>query len=105
VSGRLALTPIDRKASGMKLRSLLTLVVGIGIGLAIARKLRGDDPDVVQGPQRTRSSGRFATVQDQGRNLADQASVLSLDMIRRTRGMIRERLAEYKGADDDTAWN
>jgi hypothetical protein len=89
----------------MKLRTLLTLIVGIGVGLAIARKLREDDPGVVHGPGRTRSNGRFSTVQDQGRSLADQASVLSLDVIRKTRGRIRERLAEYQGAGDGTAWN
>ena len=37
----------------MKLRSLLLVAVGIGIGYSIAAKMREDDPDVVRGPAAT----------------------------------------------------
>jgi hypothetical protein len=88
----------------MKLRSIVTLAVGIGIGFALANKLREDDPEVVRGPQRSQSSGRLGVVQDQGRRMADQATVMSLDVIRKARGAIRERLADYQH-EDDAAWN
>ncbi len=90
----------------MKLRSILTLAAGIGIGFAVARKLHEDDPDVVRGPQRSQlsSGSALSLVKNPGRRIADQASVMSLGAIRRTRGAIRERLAGHEH-EDDAAWN
>ena len=36
----------------MKLRSLVLVAAGIGIGYSISQKMREDDPEVVRGPQR-----------------------------------------------------
>ena len=90
----------------MKLRSILTLAAGIGIGIAVANKLHEDDPDVVRGPQRSQSSGGppLSLVTNQGRRIADQAGVMSLSAIRKARGAIRERLADYQH-EEDAAWN
>ena len=88
----------------MKLRSIVTLAAGIGIGFALANKLHKDDPDVVVGPQRVPSNGRLGVVQDQGRRIADQATVMSLDVIRKARGAIRDRMADHQH-EDDAAWN
>ena len=88
----------------MKLRNVLLLGAGIGIGYALSRKLHEDDPEVVHGPQRTRSSATpgLALVSGPAQRLADQASVKSLDAIRRAREAIRARLGED---EDDAAWN
>jgi hypothetical protein len=89
----------------MKLRSLLLVAAGIGIGYTISQKMREDDPEVVRGPQRSpaRSPGmQLVTVQAQ--RIADQASVRSLEVIRRARGAIRTRLGEPE-TFDDAAWN
>ncbi len=87
----------------MKLRSLLLLAAGVFLGLKIAEKLREDDPNVVHGPQRTRSSERpaLSLVSTQVQRLGDVAASKSLDAIRRVRGQIRDRLGE----DDIAAWN
>ena len=90
----------------MKLRSLLVLAAGIGIGYRLATKMKEDDPDVVHGPQRrpaTQQSPALLLVRGQAERLADQASVRSLEAIRRARGAIRERLGEREV--DDAAWN
>jgi hypothetical protein len=89
----------------MKLRSLLFVAVGIGIGYAITQKMREDDPAVVSGPQRTTSgSPGLRLVSDRAQRIADQAGVRSLDAIRRARGAIRTRLGEAS-TYDDAAWS
>ena len=86
----------------MKLRSLFLLVAGVMIGLKVAAKLREDDPDVLQGPQRTRTDQpALRLVSTQVQRLTDAATGKSLDAIRRLRGEIRDRLGE----DDAAAWN
>jgi hypothetical protein len=89
----------------VKLRSLILLAAGVFLGLKIAEKLREDDPNVVHGPQRTRSKQRPALrlVSTQVQRLGDAATAKSLDAIRRVRGQIRERLGE--GDTDIAAWN
>lgn len=87
----------------MKLRSLLLLALGVVLGLKLAAKLREDDPDVLHGPQRTRSGDRPALrlVSDRVQRFTDVAADRSLDAIRRVRSEIRDRLGE----DDAAAWN
>ncbi len=91
----------------MKLRSLLFVAVGIGIGYSIASKMREDDPDVVRGPQRQQSTSgpTLRLVSGGAQRIADQAGVLSLDAIRRARGAIRSRLSEYDEYGNDASWN
>jgi hypothetical protein len=91
----------------MKLRSLLFVAAGIGIGYTIAAKMREDDPNVVRGPQRASGSGSPAVrlVAGSAQRMADRASVRSLDAIRRARGAIRARLPEPDGYDADGTWN
>ena len=89
----------------MKLRSLLLVGVGIGIGYTISQKMREDDPEVVRGPQHTTSgSPGLRLVGDRAQRIADQAGVRSLDAIRRARGVIRTRLGE-PSTYDDAAWS
>jgi len=89
----------------VKLRSLVVLAAGIGIGYRLAKKMNEDDPDVVHGPQRSgaQQNPALLLVSGQAQKLADQATVKSLDAIRRARGVIRERLGERE--TDDAAWN
>ena len=89
----------------MKFRSLLLVAAGIGIGYTIAGKMREDDPEVLRGPQR-RSPGSpgLQLVSGQAQRIADQASVRSLEVIRRARGAIRTRLGESEIGGDAT-WN
>ncbi len=64
-----------------------------------------DDPEVVRGPQRKAAgSPGLQLVTGQAQRIADQASVRSLDAIRRARGAIRTRLGETE-TFDDAAWN
>ena len=88
----------------MKLRSLLLVGIGIGIGYAVSQKMREDDPAVVRGPQATSSSPGMQLVAGQAQRIADRASVRSLEAIRRARGAIRSRLGEAE-TFDDAAWN
>ena len=90
----------------MRIRSLLLVAAGIGIGYTIAGKLREDDPEVVHGPRRvsSASSPALQVVTGGAHRLADQASVRSLDVIRRARGAIRARLGE-DDTFDDAVWN
>jgi hypothetical protein len=87
----------------MKLRSLLILAGGVAIGMKLAAKLREDDPNVLHGPQRSRTDQRPALrlVSTQVQRLTDAAAGRSLGAIRRVRGQIRDRLGE----DDAAAWN
>jgi hypothetical protein len=92
----------------MKLRSLFYIAAGIGIGYTIATKMREDDPEVVHGPQRSSSSAAapaLRLVSNGAQKLADQASVRSIDAIRRARGAIRARLPEYDEYGNDASWN
>jgi hypothetical protein len=84
------------------------LLLGLAVGYAVAKRstLTQDDPYVVKGPQREAPSGLAANpairaVGDRAQRLADQATVASLDAIRRTRAAIQSRLGEQ----DDAAWN
>ncbi len=89
----------------MKLRSLFLVAAGIGIGYSLSQKMRQDDSEVVRGPQsRSTASPALQLVSDQAQRLADQASVRSLDVIRRARGAIRGRLGETE-TFDEAAWN
>jgi len=89
----------------MKLRSLVLFGAGIMTGLAIARKLTEDDPEVVHGPTRSGAPANPAlrAVTSQAQRITDRAAVASLDAIRRARGAIRDRLGEQ--AYDDVSWN
>jgi hypothetical protein len=92
----------------MKLRSLLFVAAGIGIGYKVATRMREDDPDVVHGPQGQRSSSggpALRLVSGGAQRLADQAGVRSLDAIRRARGAIRSRLSDYDEYGNDASWN
>lgn len=87
----------------MKLRSLVLLIAGVVLGMKLAAKLREDDPHVVHGPQRQRGdqSPSLRLVSGQVQRLTDVATGKSLDVIRRVRSEIRDRLGE----DDAAAWN
>ena len=83
----------------MKVRNLLLIAIGIGIGYKLAAKMREDDPHVVSGPRRESGSRTVRTVSAQAQRLADQATTKSLDMIKRARGSLRD----YKS--DEAVWN
>jgi hypothetical protein len=90
----------------VKLRSLFVLAAGVAIGYRLSQKMHEDDPNVVRGPQQrpsSQSSTALLLVQGQAQKLADQASMRSVQVIRRARGAIRDRLGETTG--DDAAWN
>jgi hypothetical protein len=89
----------------MKLRSIFLFGAGVMAGLAIARKLHEDDPEVLHGPSRSDAPANPAlrVVSGQASRLADRASVMSLDAIRKARGAIRDRLGE--DPYDDAAWS
>jgi hypothetical protein len=89
----------------MKLRSLVLVAAGIGIGYSISQKMHEDDPEVVRGPQRaTTTSPALQLVAGQAQRVADRASVRSLEAIRRARGAIRTRLGETE-TFDEASWN
>jgi hypothetical protein len=88
----------------MKLRSVVLVALGVGAGYAISRKMHEDDPAVVRGPQRSTSPPGLRIVSDQAQRIADQASVRSVEVIRRARGAIRTRLGE-PSTYDEAAWN
>lgn len=89
----------------MKLRRILLFGAGVVAGLAIAKKMNEDDPEVIHGPMQAKASQNpaLAVVSDQAQRVVDLASVKSLDAIRRARGAIRERLGEE--TYDDAAWS
>jgi hypothetical protein len=87
----------------MKLRTLIVFGTGVFVGLAIARKMHEDDPQVLHGPTAAMSppSPARRVVSDQAQRLADRAGLASLSAIRRARVAIRERLGDdpyYDGA-------
>ena len=88
----------------MKLRTLILFGAGIMTGLAIARKMSEDDPEVLHGPRSSESaSPAVRAVTSQAQRVADRATVASLAAIKRARGAIRERLVEEPY--DDVNWN
>jgi predicted dinucleotide-binding enzyme len=88
----------------MKLRTLILFGAGIMTGLAIARKMSEDDPEVLHGPTRSSESNpAVRAVTSQAQRVADRATVASLAAIKRARGALRERLAEEQY--DDVNWN
>lgn len=89
----------------MKLRSLVLLGAGIMIGLAIARKVTEDDPEVIHGPSRSETPANPAlrAVSSQAQRVAGRATIASLGAIRRARFAIRDRLGEEPY--DDVSWN
>ena len=91
----------------MKIRNLLLLGIGIGIGYKLAAKMREDDPGVVKGPQRRQeglgSGRRGRMVSSQAQRIAEQATNQSMDIIKRARGSLRDRMGEYES--DDAVWN
>ena len=89
----------------MKLRSILLVAAGVGIGYSISQRMHEDDPEVVRGPQRRANhSPALQLVSGRAQRIADQAGVRSLEAIRRARGAIRSRLGE-PDAFDDAVWN
>jgi hypothetical protein len=91
----------------MKLRNLILIALGIAIGYKLFAKVHEDDPSVVKGPQRRQEgfgSGRAGrTVSSQAQRIAEQATSKSLDIIKRARGSLRDRMGEYES--DDAVWN
>ena len=91
----------------MKFRTGLLIGLAVGYGLAKRTTLAQDDPYVVKGPQREQASGLATNpavrAMSGAQRLADQATVASLDAIRRTRAAIQSRLGELP--EDDAAWN
>ena len=92
----------------MKFRTGLLIGLAVGYGLAKRSTLTEDDPYIVKGPQRKELPGLAANpalraVGGHAQRLADQATVASLDAIRRTRAAIQSRLGEEPA--DDAAWN
>jgi hypothetical protein len=88
----------------LKIRNLLLLAIGIAIGLKLAAKMREDDPNVVAGPRRDSNGSRtLRTVSAQAQRLGDQATTKSLDLIKRARGSLRDRMGDYES--DDAVWN
>ena len=91
----------------MKLRSLLVFGAGLALGYRLAARMREDDPAIVRGPREAARSEGFGSVPgmravaDGASRLADQATVMSLDAIRRAREAIRDRLGED---DEFAAW-
>jgi hypothetical protein len=101
----LPLDVIDTEGTAMKLRTLFVFGAGILAGLAIARRMTEDDPAVLHGPSRSQSaqSPALRAATGAAQRLADKASVASLEVIRRARGSIRDRLGEDEL--DDAAWS
>jgi hypothetical protein len=88
----------------VKVRNLLLLAIGIGLGYKFAAKMREDDPNVVAGPRRESNGGRTRRiVSAQAQRLGDQATTKSLDLIKRARGTLRDRMGDYES--DDAVWN
>ena len=84
------------------MRSLIIFGTGIAAGIAIARRVGADEPEVLHGPTDQRSAGNPA-LRAASAGLAragDRASVASLDAIRRAREIIQGRT----GQDDDASW-
>jgi len=88
----------------MKLRSLFVFGAGVLAGLAIARKMTEDDPQILHGPSDAKSAGPARRAVSSGsQKLADKAGVASLEAIRKARGKIKERLGDE--GYEDAAWS
>jgi hypothetical protein len=74
------------------MKLLIAFGVGFVAGMAVARRLSRDDPNVVIGPSSSASRSRLASATD---GLLGQATGRSLGAIRKARGSIQERLAAY----------
>jgi hypothetical protein len=90
----------------VKLRNLILIALGIVIGYKLFTRMHEDDPSVVKGPQRRQegfgSSRTARTVSTQAQRLAGQATSKSIDIIKRARESLRDRM-EYES--DDAVWN
>jgi hypothetical protein len=73
------------------MKLLVAFGVGFLAGMAVARRLTRDDPNVVIGPS-SASRSRLVSATD---GLLGQATGRSLGAIRKARGSIQERLAAY----------
>jgi hypothetical protein len=96
---------IDTGGPPMKLgRSLIVFSAGVAAGLALARKMTEDEPEVLHGPSTAAGSGSpgLRVVTSGTSRIADKVGVASLDAIRKTRTKIRERLGDDA---DDAAWS
>ena len=88
----------------MKLRTLFLFGAGVVTGLMIARKLAEDDEEIVHGPQQVRTTNpMMRAISGRTAMLSDRATVRSLDVIRRARVAIRDRMAEQ--GYDEAAWS
>jgi hypothetical protein len=87
------------------IRSLVLFGAGIAAGLALAKRMTEDEPEVLHGPSHAQGSSNPAlrAVTNSAQRIADRAAVASLEAIRRARGAIRERIAEDEDLDD-AAW-
>jgi hypothetical protein len=86
----------------MKIRTLLVFAAGIVAGLALAKKMDEDDPEVLHGPSKPASANpALRAASSQAQKVTDRAAVLSLEAIRRARDAIRERRGE-EGLDEAT---
>jgi hypothetical protein len=87
----------------MKLRTPFLLATGFVAGVAFARRMGADDPNVVHGPvaERTPANPAVRLASAQAQKLSDRATNASLGAIRRTRSAIQGRLESY---EDDAAW-
>jgi len=84
------------------LRTLVIFGTGVAAGVAIARKVGADDPEVQHGPVKRESTNPALRAASAGiAKAGDRATVASLDVIKRARDVIRQRLTE---SSDDAAW-
>jgi predicted dinucleotide-binding enzyme len=82
-------------------RTIVVFGAGVAAGLALAKRMLADDPDVLHGSSQQRASNPALRAASSGlAKMGDLATVASLDAIKRARGRIRRRLDE----PDDIAW-
>jgi hypothetical protein len=85
------------------LRTLIIFGSGLAAGIAVARKIGADEPEVLHGPSQRETANPALRAASAGLARAgDRATIASLDAIRRAREVIRARLGE--DATDDAAW-
>ena len=91
----------------MKLRNLILIATRDLHRLQAGRQDARGRPERRQGPaapQEGFGSSRTArTVSTQAQRIAEQATTKSLDIIKRARGSLRDRMGEYES--DDAVWN
>ncbi len=84
----------------MKLRSLVVFGAGVTVGMALSRRMTQDDPTILHGPSaQSTSNPALRAVGTGAQRLADRAGIVSLEVIRRARGRIQERLGEDELGD------